>query len=116
MVFRMEVKTPLTTLHTVYGSHVQTKKAAPFSSTDRFTKHIKELAESLKENQRALMLIVYQYEKTLQKEHHKSTRYEEVKYTLDRALRKGLEIWELNMRFTPEGVELISYQNITREE
>lgn len=43
----LEVKSPLTTLNVEYGSHIKTIKVAPFSSTDRFQKHIRELACSL---------------------------------------------------------------------
>ena len=43
----LEVKTPLTTLNVKYGNNIKTKPATPFSATDRFTKHINELARSL---------------------------------------------------------------------
>ena len=43
----VEVKTPLTTLNVKYGNNIKTKPATPFSATDRFTKHINELARSL---------------------------------------------------------------------
>ena len=36
----IEVKTPLTQLQVEYGSHIKTKPKTPFSSTERFTKHI----------------------------------------------------------------------------
>ena len=68
----LEVKTPLTTLNVKYGSNIKTKSVTPFSATDRFTKHINELANSLEEHERAIMLTVHQYEITERKEHLKS--------------------------------------------
>ena len=82
----LEVKTPLTTLNVKYGKNIKTKEVTPFSSTDRFTKHINELAGSLDKNERAIMLAVHQYEITERKEHLKSTNYELVKSTIDKAV------------------------------
>ena len=109
----LEVKTPLTTLQVVYGKHIRTRKTAPFSSTERFVKHVNELAGSLQEHERAILLTVRQYEVTAPKAHQKSTHYEEVRRTMEEAVRKGLETWEANMRFSPEGVELLTYRNTT---
>ncbi len=109
----LEVKTPLTTLNVTYGSHIQTKKVAPFSSTDRMVRHIKELTRSLQKNERAILLTVHQYEVTLRKEHVRSTNYEEVKSTFEEAIQKGLETWMVDMKFEPDGVSLISCTNTT---
>ncbi len=109
----LEVKTPLTTLNVKYGNHIKTKKVTPFSSTDRMVKHIKELAESLKENERAIFLTVHQYEITERKTHVKSTNYEEVKSTFDAAIKAGLETWDLEMKFEADGVSLLACTNTT---
>ena len=60
----LEVKTPLTTVNVKYGDKVKTKKVTPFSSTDRMVKHVRELAGSLKDHERAILLTVHQYEPT----------------------------------------------------
>ena len=112
----LEVKTPLTTLNVKYGNNIKTKDVTPFSSTDRFTKHINELAGSLDKNERAIMLTVHQYEITERKEHLKSTNYELVKSTIDRAVEKGLETWMIDMKFEPDGVSLLSCKNTTNED
>lgn len=112
----LEVKTPLTTLNVKYGSNIKIKEVTPFSSTDRFTKHINELAGSLDKNERAIMLTVHQYEITERKEHLKSTNYELVKSTMDNAIKKGLETWMIDMKFESDGVSLISCRNTTKEE
>lgn len=111
----IEVKTPLNTLHVTYGSSIKTKKVSPFSSTDRFVKHIRELVGALKEHERAIMLTVHQYKVTDRKAHLKSTHYNEVKAAIEEAIQRGLETWMLDMIFMPEGVELFSYKNTTRE-
>lgn len=109
----MEVKTPLNTLQVTYGPHVKTKPTTPFSSTDRFVKHINELASSLREHERAILMTVYQYEITAPKARMRSTHYEEVKQAVEAAVAKGLESYEVSMRFDKTGVELVRCQNIT---
>lgn len=109
----LEVKTPLTTLHVAYGNHVKTKPFSPFSSTERFAKHIEELTSSLAEHERAILLTVHQYEITLQKPHYKSTHYDEISHVVHRAIEKGLEIWNADMKFTPIGVKILSLDNTT---
>jgi len=109
----LEVKTPLTTLNVKYGENIKTKPVTPFSSTERFCKHINELANSLQNHERAIMLTVHQYEITERKEHFKSTHYEEVKSTLENAISKGLETWNINMKFEQNGVTLLKCENTT---
>ena len=104
----LEVKTPLTDLNVIYSSNIQIVKQTPFSSTDRFTKHIKELASSLKNNERAILLVVYQYQITNMKPHTKSANYDLVKQEVDLAIQKGVEFWEISMKFNKDSIELIS--------
>lgn len=109
----IEVKTPLNTLQVKYGKHIQTKPAAPFSSTDRFVKHINELASSLGNHQRAILLTVYQYEVTEPKQRLRSTHYEEVSSAVQKAIDKGVEMYEISMKFDKTGVELLQCRNTT---
>ena len=109
----IEVKTPLTTLHVNYGKNIQTKPITPFSSTDRFVKHITELTNALDIQKRAILLTVHQYMITNRKEHLKSTKYALVKETMEKAIKKGVETWCLDMKFEPDGVSLISCINTT---
>jgi sugar fermentation stimulation protein A len=51
----IEVKTPLTILQVEIKDLIATKKASEFTSHKRFIKHISELAESLKQNERAML-------------------------------------------------------------
>ena len=57
----LEVKTPLQSLQVSIPPWVKTKKAAPFSSTDRFVRHITELADSLQSHQRAILLLYFAF-------------------------------------------------------
>ena len=74
----MEVKTSLTTLHVKYGAHIKIEPITPFSSTERFTKHIHKLADLLQSHARAILLTVHQYIITQQKPYWASTNYKEV--------------------------------------
>ena len=109
----LEVKTPLTTINVKYGESIKTLPPKPFSSTDRMVKHVNELAGSLSEHERAIFLQVYQYRITERKERLRSTHYEEVSETIHRAAEQGVEFWEIQMDFRPEGVSLYSVERST---
>ncbi|MBD5506503.1 MAG: DNA/RNA nuclease SfsA [Lachnospiraceae bacterium] len=111
----LEVKSPLTTLNVKYGTHIKTKKVTPFSSTDRFQKHIRELAGSLKSHERAILLTVNQYMPTEMRPHLRSTHYAEVSQTMKEALNAGIETWNINLKFMPDGAELISLTETSKE-
>ena len=115
----IEVKTPLISLEINYGSHIKTKKVSNFSSTDRFEKHIKELANSLKEHEKAILLTINQYipdyKITKIKGHLKSKNYTTIKQVVIDAVNKGVEFWNLQLNFQPDGVELFDLRNNTRE-
>lgn len=102
----LEVKTPLTTINVKYGKNIKTLPPKPFSSTDRMVKHLNELAGSLKDHERAVFLQVFQYRITEKKDRLRSTHYAEVSQTFKEAAEAGVEFWELQMDFRPEGVTL----------
>ena len=104
----LEVKTPLTTINVKYGKDIKTLPPKPFSSTDRMVKHLKELAGSLQDHEKAVFLQVFQYRITEKKERLRSTHYEEVSQTFKEASEAGVEFWEVQMDFRPEGVTLYS--------
>ena len=109
----LEVKTPLTTIDVKYGDKVKTKKVMPFSSTDRMVKHIKELAGSLSDHERAILLTVHQYESTEKKPYLHSTNYDEVSAIIQEAVEKGVECWNIELKFMPKGVKLLRVTNTT---
>lgn len=102
----LEVKTPLTTINVKYGDNIKVLPQKPFSSTDRMVKHVNELASSLSSHERAIFLQVFQYRITQRKERLHSTHYQEVSKTIHDARNKGVEFWEIQMEFKPEGVTL----------
>ena len=71
-------------------------------------KHLNELAGSLKDHEKAVFLQVFQYRITEKKERLRSTHYEEVSETVKAASEAGVEFWEVQMDFRPEGVTLYS--------
>jgi len=111
----LEVKTPLQHLQVDIPDYVKTKKVTPFSSTDRMTRHMKELASSLESHQRAVMLIVFLYNNPGFRVVERSTNYEQVKATVEECVSKGVETWQANFRIDPEGVSLIGYFRIDVE-
>lgn len=111
----LEVKTPLQHLQVDIPDYVKTKKVTPLSSTDRMTRHMKELASSLESHQRAVMLIVFLYNNPGFRVVERSTNYEQVKATVEECVSKGVETWQANFRIDPEGVSLIGYFRIDVE-
>ncbi len=111
----LEVKTPLQHLQVDIPDYVKTKKVTPFSSTDRMTRHMRELASSLESHQRAVMLIVFIYDNPGFRVVERSTNYEQVKATVEECVSKGVETWQANFRIDPEGVSLIRYFRIDVE-
>lgn len=105
----LEVKTPLVSLQVEYGPHIKVTKVAPFSSTDRFVKHINELANSLNENQRAILLICFIYDNPGFEVGVRSTNSEYVREQVKKSTSKGVETWQVNFRITPKKVELTRY-------
>lgn len=108
----LEVKTPLQNLQVEYPDYIKTKKVTPFSSTDRFQKHITELGNSLQSHQRAILLTCFIYDNPGFKVIEKSTNYEEVKEAVDRSIALGVEMWQANFHIKPEGVRLVRYFKI----
>ncbi len=108
----IEVKTPLQHLQIDIPPHVKTKKVTPFSSTDRMTRHITELGDSLKKNQRAILLLCFMYDNPGFRVITKSTKYEEVKRIVDENIAKGVEIWQANFKINSIAVSLEKYFRI----
>jgi sugar fermentation stimulation protein homolog len=109
----LEVKTPLTTINVKYGDKIKMLPPKPFSSTDRMVKHVNELAGSLSKHERAIFLQVFQYRITEKKERLHSTHYEEVSKVIKSAKNRGVEFWEVQMDFRPDGVSLHKVERST---
>ncbi len=108
----LEVKMPLQCLQIEIPKHVKIKKSTPFSATDRMTRHISELGNSLSKNQRAIMLLCFIYDNPGFEVIEKSTKYKEVKRIVDENIEKGVEIWQANFKITSNEVNLEKYFRI----
>jgi sugar fermentation stimulation protein A len=100
---------PLQTLQIEIPDYVKTKKTTPFSSTDRFVKHITELSNSLKDHQRAILLVCFMYDNPGFQVIERSTNYEQVSKAVSEATNNGVESWQVNFCITPVGVKLAKY-------
>ena len=109
----IEVKTPLLSIQLPYPKHIKTKKTGKFSSTDRFVKHINELAGSLVNNQRAILLVCFIYDNPGFKVEVRSTNSDFVEHEVQKCISKGIEIWQANFSISTEGVRLQKYFDIT---
>ena len=68
-----------------------------------------------KDHERAILLTVHQYEPTEIKPHLHSTNFEEVSAVMREALGKGVECWNVDLKFTPKGVKLLGVTNTTED-
>jgi len=109
----IEVKTPLQSIQLPYPEHIKTKKVGKFSSTERFIKHINELAGSLANNQRAILLVCFIYNNPGFKVEVRSTNSDFVESEVQKVISEGIEIWQANFSISKEGVRLLKYFDIT---
>ncbi|MGB9979722.1 DNA/RNA nuclease SfsA [Methanobacterium sp.] len=109
----IEVKTPLLSIQLPYPEHIKTKKVGKFKSTERFIKHINELAGSIVNNQRAILLICFIYDNPGFKVEVRSTNSDFVKSEVQKCISKGIEIWQVNFSISTDGVRLLNYFSIT---
>lgn len=105
----IEVKTPLLNIQLPIPDYVREKKLAPFSSIDRFCKHVLDLKNSLKSHQRAIMLLVFIYNNPGFKVLTRSTSFEKIQELTNDAFSGGVELWQANFKITPESLVLDKY-------
>ena len=98
-----------------YGKNIKTKPQSPISSTERLAKHVKELTEALDEEERAILLIVNQYIITEKKPFQKSTQFKKMQKIMKEAIDSGIEIWNLELKFTKDGVKVHELKETTDE-
>src|SRR3989442_14629654 len=58
----LEVKTPLVGINVTMGKHIVTKKGVESPSFERLVRHIQELAQSLDEGKKAILLVCFIYD------------------------------------------------------
>ncbi|MFR5090890.1 MAG: DNA/RNA nuclease SfsA [Adlercreutzia equolifaciens] len=104
----LEVKTPLVQMQTDIPPYVPRLPEAPFSSTERSLRHLRELAASLADHERAAILYCLYYDNFGFRFYH-GTTYEEVLATVDACRAAGVELWQADFEVTPAGVALKRY-------
>ncbi|MDR3282332.1 MAG: DNA/RNA nuclease SfsA [Candidatus Methanoplasma sp.] len=102
----LEVKMPLQNLQIDHPSHVKRKNVTPFTSTGRFIRHITELAESLKDRQRAILLTAFVYDNPGFRAPKKGDGDENVRSAVAKSVKGGVELWQANFSITAERVRL----------
>jgi sugar fermentation stimulation protein A len=102
----VEVKTPLMELP---SSGFTKREFAKFDSFDRMIKHFKELSNSLNYGYKAVILLCYMFDAKpfsppgMDKDNWRMQRAAMM------ATRKGVEVWQANLRIDKGGVELVKY-------
>jgi sugar fermentation stimulation protein A len=91
---------------------VQTRTRPPLDATDRLARHVTELGASLTAEQRAILLICFLYDNPgfqVQPSRHHAT----VKAQVAQAIRRGVEIWQVNFHVDAVGARVLSYNELT---
>lgn len=104
----LEVKTPLVQIQTAVPASVPRLPEAPFSSTERALRHLRELAASLADHERAVVLYCLYYANDGFRFYH-GTTYDEVLATVDACRAAGVELWQADFEVTPRAVALRRY-------
>lgn len=133
----VEVKTPVDTLHKLYGPSVTLRKkdaelvrpageGTGKSSEEverrqvlnpgRMENQVKDLMEALKAGDRAALLTVHQYLPDTRRPYRQTNKKQTIKETLEEAYSLGLESWKLDLEFLPTEVRFgaLKASRITR--
>lgn len=111
----IEVKTPLQNLQVEIKDHIATKKISEFNSFERFIKHVNELAGSLEQNERAILLNCFIYENPGYKVPNRNKHSNYIKDEVQSCIKRGIEIWQVNFKITPTEVNLVNYFETTND-
>lgn len=95
--------------------YIATKKVSEFNSFERFIKHINELAGSLEQNQRAILLTCFIYENPGYKVTNRNKRSNYIKTEVQSCIKQGIEIWQIDFKITPTEVSLMNYFETTND-
>jgi len=98
----LEVKTLL--IHMPFGSKKPPNK---FTSLERLIRHFTDISNQLKKGQRAIVLLCYLY--NAKKFEPPKVPAKKVTQAVDRAVKKGVENWQINLKIDDKGVSLIDY-------
>ncbi|WP_205523127.1 DNA/RNA nuclease SfsA [Streptomyces sp. RLB3-17] len=108
----VEVKTPLDNLQVLLGDHIHTRPRPPLTATDRLIRHIGELGRSLEAHERAILLVCFLYDNP-GFQVQKSSHHSEIKAQVTRAVKRGIEIWQVNFELDQTGVRVSRHYELT---
>ena len=105
----IEVKSPLQHLNTEIPDYIKTRKKVFLYDGNRLIKHCIELTKSLKKNERAIMLITFQYDsyKFDDKSKAPSKNSDKIEDAVYKFIEYGVEIWQVNLSIDSKGVKFL---------
>jgi len=103
----LEAKSPLTELP--FSTNVRHQKRPSMASFDRLIKHFHDLAETIDQGSRAIVLLCYQYNAPPFRPPPMEKSNERIEKAAMFAEKRGLETWQANMEIDKYAVSLIRY-------
>lgn len=103
----IEVKTPLIWLPS--SKNVKEQTHTKFNSFDRLIKHFSDLTSNLKNDARAILLMCYMYNAEPFKPPKINKDNIRIQRAVRKAVNKGLENWQINLKIDSHRVELLDY-------
>ncbi len=111
----LEVKSPLHNLNLKIPKYIKTRKNSILYAGNRLVKHMDELIKSLKNNERAIMLIAFQYNSQRFGNKEKSNtikNYSKIQEAVDQFNEIGVESWQVNLSIDEKGVKFLKHFQI----
>ena len=110
----LEVKSFLHYLNTKIPNYIETKKKNILYAGNRLVKHMEELGKSLKKNQRAIMLMAFQYDSNKFGEMEKIEKnsikdYDKIVGVSNEMDKLGVESWQVNMSIDKNGISFLDH-------
>lgn len=100
----MEVKAPLTELFVTPLPRFERRAVTRPVETERLIRHLETLIATLPETKRAVLLYVFLYDAPVFTGNPNRKQDARIRQLIRDAIADGLEIWQLNCRFTAEGI------------
>jgi sugar fermentation stimulation protein A len=106
----IEVKMPLIHLFIKPGEELPNHG---LMTLDRFIKHVQELGNSLEKNNRAILLTCFVFDAPKFVPPPPSKYNTEIFQAMKDSMKKGIEVWQLNLSIDRFGVDFLRYFEIT---
>ena len=112
----LEVKTPLTHLNLkskyLTNENIKQKKKFAHEFIDRFFKHMDDLANSLKNNQKAFLLTFFMFELDKFDPPMEDKNSDIIMKKVKEIMKKGVEMWQVSAIFDKYGLALYDYKRM----